>query len=58
MAEHADRIVILTESEKFSRRSTVPLSLGKKDVRVITDPHVSDEARDELAAAGVELICA
>ena len=48
MAEHAERVVVLTESEKFSRRGTVPLALGKKD-----DPHLSDEARGELAAAGV-----
>mgnify|MGYP000431263108 CR=1 FL=1 len=53
MAEHAERVVVLTESEKFSRRGTVPLALGKKDVCVITDPHLSDEARGELAAAGV-----
>ena len=56
MAEHAERVVVLTE--KFSRRGTVPLALGEKDVSVITDPHVSDEARTELAAAGVELVCA
>lgn len=53
MAEHAERVVVLTESGKFSRRDTVPLALGKKDVCVITDPHLSDEARGELAAAGV-----
>lgn len=58
MAEHAERVVVLTESEKFSRRGTVPLALGEKDVSVITDPHVSDEARTELAVAGVELVCA
>ena len=31
---------------------------GEKNVCVITDVHVSDEARAELAAAGVELVCA
>ena len=58
MASHAERVVLLTESEKFSRYGTVPLALGEKDLAVITDAHVSDEARSELAAAGVELVCA
>ena len=58
MASHAERVVLLTESEKFSRHGTVPLALGEKDLAVITDTHVSDEARAELKAAGVELICA
>lgn len=58
MAEHAERVVVLTESEKFSHHGTVPLALGEKNVCVITDVHVSDEARAELAAAGVELVCA
>ena len=58
MAEHAERVVVLTESEKFSRHGTVPLSLDDKSVTVITDPHVSEEARAELERAGVELVCA
>lgn len=58
MAGHAERVVVLTESEKFSRHGTVPLALGEKNLVVITDTHVSDEARAELEAAGVELICA
>lgn len=58
MAAHAERVVILTESEKFSRHGTVPLALGGKDVTVITDSQVSDETRAELAGAGVELVCA
>ena len=58
MASHAERVVLLTESEKFSRHGTVPLALGEKDLAVITDTHVSAEARAELEAAGAELICA
>ena len=58
MASHAERVVLLTESEKFSRHGTVPLALDEKDLAVITDTHVSAEARAELEAAGVELICA
>lgn len=58
MAAHAERVVILTESEKFGHHGTVPLALGEKDLTVITDPLVSDAARGELARAGVELVCA
>ena len=58
MASHAERVVLLTESEKFSRHGTVPLALGEKDLAVITDTNESAEARAELEAAGAELICA
>ena len=53
MASHAERVVILTESEKFGRHGTVPLALGEKDVCVITDDRIGAAVRDELAAAGV-----
>ena len=47
MATHAERVVLLTESEKFQRRGTVPLALGAKPLTVITDaaaPDLDDEA--------------
>ena len=34
------------------------VQLGEKDVCVITDSRVSDEARSNLERAGVELVCA
>ena len=58
MAEHADRVIILTESEKFGRRGTVPLKLDGRSVTVITDSAVPEDARGELAARDIELICA
>ena len=42
MAAHAERVVLLTESEKFQRRGTVPLALGAKPLTVITDAAAPD----------------
>lgn len=58
MAEHAERVIVLTESEKFGRRGTVPLRLDGKDVTAITDAAIPQSARDELAERHIELICA
>ena len=56
MASHAERVVVLTESEKFGRHGTVPLALGERNVCVITDERLGDAVRDELAAGGVEVL--
>lgn len=58
MTDHAERVVILTESEKFGRRGTVPLSLAGRDVTVITDASVSEETKSELARKGYDLMLA
>lgn len=51
MATHAERVVILTESEKFERHGTIPLALGDKPLTVISDAHAP-----ELPDASIELI--
>lgn len=51
MAAHAERVVLLTESEKFRRRGTVPLALGAKPLTVITDA-----AAPDLDDAAIELV--
>ena len=56
MAGHAERAIILTESEKLNRHGTVPLALGETPVAVITDEDLSDEARTALATAGIEVL--
>lgn len=58
MADHAERVVVLTESEKFGRRGTVPLSLAGRDVTVITDCCIPDEAKSELERKGYGLVVA
>ncbi len=56
MAERAGQVVVLTESEKFSQRGTVPIDFAGRPVQVITDRHIPDAARLGLADAGMELV--
>ena len=56
MAGHADRVVVLTEGEKFGRRGTVPLDFGGRPVTVITDEGIPADSRTELEAGGTEVI--
>ncbi|QOY60291.1 DeoR/GlpR family DNA-binding transcription regulator [Thermophilibacter immobilis] len=58
MAIHAERVMVLTESEKFSRRGTVPLDLGERPVTAITDNRIPKDARAKLARKGIELVTA
>lgn len=58
MARQAESVVVLTESEKFSRRGTVPLRLGSAVTCVVTDPDVPADARAALEAAGAEVVLA
>ena len=55
MAEQAERVIVVTESSKFSRMSTVPLALRRGVYGVITDPALSPEAERLLADAGVRV---
>lgn len=56
MACQAEHIVILTESEKFSRHGIVPLNLRDYPCTVITDSRISKEAAAELNQCRIELI--
>lgn len=56
MARQAERIVILTESEKFSRHGIVPLNLRDYPRTVITDSRISKEAIAELKQEQIEVI--
>lgn len=56
MAEQAEQVVVLTESEKFSQHGTVPLDFAGRPVSVVTDENVPAAARASLAAAGISLI--
>lgn len=58
MAESANEVVVLTESEKFGRRGAVPIRLTGKRVSVVTDANVSDEWRFALGDDGVQLLIA
>ena len=53
MAQQAERVMILTESEKFTRRGTVPLNLKDQISAVITDDHITVEMTGKLQEQGV-----
>lgn len=57
MAASAGRVVVLTESEKFSRSGTVPMRI-EKPMAVVTDASISPEQRASVERTGVELILA
>lgn len=55
MAECADQVIVVTESEKFSQRSLVPMSLKNRSCQVVTDSLLSPEMERTLAGAGVQV---
>ncbi|MBT1165918.1 DeoR/GlpR family DNA-binding transcription regulator [Bifidobacterium simiarum] len=56
MAAHAGRVAVVTESEKFSKRSTVPLDFNGLDCMVVTDASVGVKVAGSLADAGITLV--
>lgn len=56
MARQAEHIIILTESEKFSRHGIVPLNLRDYPRTVITDSRISAEITSELQKNQIEVI--
>lgn len=58
MAEAASQVIVLTESEKFSHHSAVPLRLTGKKVTLVTDGGITAKARASVKHLGVDVICA
>lgn len=56
MAQQAEEIIVLTESDKFSKHGTVPLNLKNHIKRVITDGNISNTVRAELEAENIQVI--
>ena len=56
MAAQAEKVIVLTESEKFTRRGTVPLNLKNGISKVITDSNLPPLAAETLQGAGTEII--
>ena len=56
MAHQAERVIILTESDKFSRHGAVPLNLKDQIKTVITDSQISPSMVSELETRGISLI--
>ena len=57
MAERADNVVILTESEKFKKHGVMSLNLDDKKCTVITDGNIDDASRKGLKKRGIRLVC-
>ena len=55
MACQAERVMVVTESSKFDRTSTVPLALPGGVYGVVTDGLVRPEAEQMLADAGIRV---
>ena len=55
MAEHANQVIIVTESVKFSQQSVVPMELDNRISAVVTDVQMPEAAETELRAKGVQI---
>ncbi len=53
MARQANQVIVLTESDKFSKHGIVPLNLKGQVKRVITDTDIPDPIRAELNSKDV-----
>ncbi len=56
MAQQAENIIVLTESEKFERIGTVPLNIKDNLKMVITDEHIPLSVQEELQSAGIQIL--
>lgn len=55
MAQRAEQVLVVTESEKFSRRGVVPLDFGTCPVSVVTDSALDAAVSDDLTRRGIEV---
>lgn len=56
MAHQAEQVIILTESEKFSKHGVVPLNLKDQVKTVITDQHIDSLTALELENSQIRVI--
>ena len=56
MSLQAENVIVLTESEKFFRRGTVPMNLKKNVTMVITDSNIPSTIQDELFRHGTQVL--
>ena len=55
MARQTDQIIVLTESEKFSKHGIVPLNLKEQIKMVITDSRLDESFVTELKSKGIRI---
>ena len=56
MANSANQVVVLTESEKFNQKGVFPLKLQDKIKIVITDNDLSEDVKNELTKHNISII--
>lgn len=56
MSRQAEKVIVLTESEKFSHHGTVPLNLKTEVSMIVTDSLVSEQPAQRLREQGVEIV--
>ena len=56
MALQCEKVVVLTESEKFGKRGTVPMNLKERVKIVVTDSRLEEETALILKNSGIEII--
>lgn len=58
MAGSAEKVIILTESEKFESAGTVPLNLNRSSLCVLTDADIPEAVRKKLISDHIEIMIA
>lgn len=56
MARQAERVIVLTESDKFARHGAVPLNLPGQIKAVITDSQIPSPIKAQLEKSGISVI--
>jgi len=55
MAEHAEQVIVVTESMKFAQQGVVPMKLGDNVKIVVTDARIAPEQEQILMDMGVQV---
>lgn len=58
MARQANKVIILTESDKFNKRGTVPLNISGKIKTIYTDSHIDQKRLEILKEDGISVVIA
>lgn len=56
MAHQAEKVIVLTESEKMCKHGIVPLNLKNQIKTVITDQQLSEQMRSQLETQEIEVV--
>jgi DeoR/GlpR family transcriptional regulator of sugar metabolism len=56
MAEQAQRVIVVTESDKFSKSSVVPMNISGGIDAVVTDGDLPGHAEESLVRSGIDIL--